>query len=88
MHLFEDSFTKSGVRWFFPRGKAYSSQTRTGKRSEYNLTSAFIILYGLMTIFVWMQPASFELLLGTILGSILLLGVLYAVNPIISKLSQ
>lgn len=88
MHLLEDSFTKSGVRWFFPRGKTYSGQTRTGKRSEYNLISAFIILYGLMTILVWMQPASFELLLGTILGSILLLGVLYAVNPIISKLSQ
>ena len=86
MHLVEDSFTKSGVRWIFPRGKTYSSQTRTGRKSEYNLLSAFFISYGVLTVIVWMVPVSFTVLLGAILGSIVLLGILFAVNPIISKL--
>jgi len=87
-HLFEDSFTKSGVRWFFPRGKAYSSETRTGRRSEYNLLTVFFVLYGLFTVFVWMQQATIELLLMTMVGTFVLLGVLYIVNPLISKLSR
>jgi membrane-bound metal-dependent hydrolase YbcI (DUF457 family) len=88
MHLAEDSFTKSGVRWFFPRGKTYSGQTSTGKRSEYNLLTAFFILFGLFTVFALMQVATIELLAGTIVGSFVLLGVLYVVNPLISKLSN
>ncbi len=88
MHLAEDSFTKSGVRWFFPDGKTYSSQTRTGKKSEYNLLSAFIITYGILTVIVYMATPSFIVLFGAILGSLVLLGALYAVNPIISRLSE
>ncbi len=86
MHLVEDSFTKSGVRWVFPRGKTYSSHTSTGKKSEYNLLSAFFITYGVFTVIVWMLPASFTTLFGAIVGTVVLLVILYTVNPIISKL--
>ncbi|MHA2352491.1 MAG: metal-dependent hydrolase [Candidatus Thorarchaeota archaeon] len=88
MHLVEDSFTKSGVRWIFPGGRTYSSQTRTGKKSEYNLLSAFIVTFGILTAIVYMATPSFIVLFGAILGSLVLLGVLYAVNPIISRLSN
>jgi membrane-bound metal-dependent hydrolase YbcI (DUF457 family) len=88
MHLVEDSFTKSGVRWRFPGGKTYSSETRTGKKSEYNLLSAFIVTYGILTVIVYMAPPSFIVLLGAILGSLGLLGALYVANPIISRLSN
>jgi len=88
MHLVEDSFTKSGVRWRFPGGKTYSSETRTGKRSEYNLLSAFIVTYGILTAIVYIATPSFIVLFGAILGSLVLLGALYAVNPIISRLSK
>ncbi|MDF1537826.1 MAG: metal-dependent hydrolase [Candidatus Thorarchaeota archaeon] len=88
MHLAEDSFTKSGVRWFFPRGRAYSGQTSTGRKSEYNLLTTFLILFGLFSVFVWIQIATIELLIISIVGSIVLLGILYGINPIISRLSQ
>jgi membrane-bound metal-dependent hydrolase YbcI (DUF457 family) len=88
MHLAEDSFTKSGVRWFFPRGRAYSGQTSTGRKSEYNLLTAFLMLYGIFSVFVWMQIATIEVLVISIVGSIMLLGVLYGVNPIISRFSK
>jgi len=88
MHLVEDSFTKSGVRWRFPDGKTYSSQTRTGKKSEHNLLLAFIVAFGILTAIVYMATPSFIVLFGAILGSLVLLGALYAVNPIISRLSQ
>ena len=88
MHLVEDSFTKSGVRWRFPGGKTYSSETRTGKKSEYNLLSAFIVTFGILTVAVYMAGPSFIVLLGAILGSLGLLGVLYVVNPIISFFSN
>ena len=86
MHLVEDSFTKSGVRWIFPGGKTYSSQTSTGKKSEYNLLSAFIVTFGILTAIVYMATPSFIVLFGAILGSPVLLGALYAANPIISRL--
>ena len=86
MHLVEDSFTKSGVRWRFPDGKIYSGQTRTGKKSEYNLLSAFIVTFGILTAIVYMATPSFIVLFGAILGSPVLLGALYAANPIISRL--
>ena len=86
MHLVEDSFTKSGVRWIFPGGKTYSSQTSTGKKSEYNLLSAFIVTFGILTAIVYMATPSFIVLFGAILGSLILLGALYAANPIISRL--
>lgn len=86
MHLVEDSFTKSGVRWMFPNGKTYSSQTSTGKKSEYTLLSAFIVTYSILTVIVYMAPPSFIVLFGAILGSLVLLGALYAANPIISRL--
>jgi len=85
LHLVEDSFTKSGVRWFFPRGKTYSGQTTTGRKSEYNLLTAFVITFGLFVVLVWGQPATVQLLAGTIIGSIVLLGVLYGLSPIISR---
>ena len=88
MHLVEDSFTKSGVRWIFPSGRTYSSQTTTGKKSEYNLLSAFIVTYGILTVIVYMAPPSFLVLFGAILGTLALLGTLYAANPIISRLSK
>ena len=88
MHLVEDSFTKSGVRWNFPSGRTYSSQTTTGKKSEYNLLSAFIVIFGILTVIVYMATPSFIVLLGAILGSLILLGALYAANPIISRLSK
>jgi membrane-bound metal-dependent hydrolase YbcI (DUF457 family) len=86
MHLVEDSFTKSGVRWIFPGGKTYSSQTSTGKKSEYNLLSAFFTTYGILTVVVYMAPPSIIVLFGAILGSLILLGALYAINPTISRL--
>jgi membrane-bound metal-dependent hydrolase YbcI (DUF457 family) len=86
MHLVEDSFTKSGVRWMFPNGKTFSSQTSTGKKSEYNLLSAFIVTSGILTVIVYIATPSFIVLFGAILGSLVLLGALYAANPIISRL--
>ena len=86
MHLVEDSFTKSGVRWMFPNGKTYSSQTSTGKKSEYTLLSAFIVTYGILTAIVYMATPSFIVLFGAILGTLVLLGALYVANPIISRL--
>jgi membrane-bound metal-dependent hydrolase YbcI (DUF457 family) len=86
MHLVEDSFTKSGVRWMFPNGKTYSSQTSTGKKSEYNLLSAFIVTYGILTAIIYMAPPSFIVLFGAILGSLIFLSALYVANPIISRL--
>ncbi|MHA2023383.1 MAG: hypothetical protein ACTSWQ_06950, partial [Candidatus Thorarchaeota archaeon] len=64
----------------------YSSQTTTGKKSEYNLLSAFIVTYGILTVIVYMATPSFIVLFGAILGSLILLGALYAANPIISRL--
>ncbi len=88
MHLVEDSFTKSGVRWRFPGGKTYSSQTSTGKKSEYSLLSAFIVTYGILTAIVYIATPSFIVLLWAILGSLGMLDVLYTANPIISRLSR
>ena len=86
MHLIEDSFTKSGVRWRFPHGKTYSSSTSTGKKSEYNLVTAFLISYGLLTIIVFLLPVSISVVFVAIIWSMIIVYVLYALNPIISKL--
>jgi membrane-bound metal-dependent hydrolase YbcI (DUF457 family) len=88
MHLAEDTFTKSGVRWFFPRGRPYRGTTRTGKRSEYNLLTAFLLTYGILTVIVWLQPPTLTILLLAILASFILLTMLYAVNSLISKFSK
>ncbi len=86
MHLVEDSFTKSGVRWRFPHGKTYSSSTSTGKKSEYNLVAAFVVSYGILSGIVLMMPVSIYIILVSVIGSIILIGILYGLNPIISKL--
>jgi membrane-bound metal-dependent hydrolase YbcI (DUF457 family) len=86
MHLVEDSFTKSGVRWFFPRGKAYSGRTSTGKKSEYNLLTAFLITFGILTVGAWMIAPSPMILLTVVLLSVVLVGVLFAANRFISKI--
>jgi len=88
MHLAEDSFTKSGVRWFFPRGRPYRGATRTGTRSEYNLLAAFLVTYGILTFIAWLQPPTITTLLLIILASLLLLALLYAINPLISRYSK
>jgi len=86
MHLVEDGFTKSGVRWFFPRGKAYSGHVSTGKKSEYNLVTAFFLAFGLLTVGAYMVAASMMTLLTVVLLSVALVGVLFAANRFISKI--
>lgn len=88
MHLAEDSFTKSGIRWFFPRGKPMRSTIRTGRRSEYNMITAFFFTYGIFTIIVYIQPPTLTLLLLTIIATLILVIILYAISPIISKYSK
>lgn len=75
LHPVEDSFTKSGVRWFFPRGKAYSSSTSTGKASERSLVSAFFLAFGLLTVWAYMQTGSSINALIAATLSLILLGV-------------
>lgn len=88
MHLTEDSFTKSGVRWLFPRGQPMHSTIRTGHRSEYSMTTAFFLTYGILTVFVYLQPPTLLLLLLTLAATTVLVVVLYAVSPLITKFSK
>ncbi len=88
LHLVEDSFTKSGVRWFFPRGKTYSGATRTGRKSEYTMMTAFLLSFGVLVIVVYYLPASTILLGEALLASLVLLLVLFGLNPVLSRIGM
>jgi len=88
LHLVEDSFTKSGVRWFFPRGKTYSGATRTGRRSEYTMMTAFLMSFGVLVIIAYYLPASTVFLGEILLASFVLLLVLYELNPLLSRFGE
>jgi membrane-bound metal-dependent hydrolase YbcI (DUF457 family) len=89
LHLVEDSFTKSGVRWFFPKGKPLKSKTRLHKGSEYFLLLMFFWVFGSLTVFVYyLLPSSTITLLLTIGVTLALLVLLHRLNPKISRLGD
>ena len=88
LHLAEDSFTKRGVRWFFPKGEPLRSTTRTHTGSEY-LLFMFFIVFGSLTVFVYyLLPSSTITLLLTIGVTLALLVLLHRLNPRISRLGD
>ena len=88
LHLAEDSFTKSGIRWFYPKGQPMKRSIRTGRKSEANLITVIFVTYGIFTVIVYLQPASLFLLLLTIIITIILLAILYVITPLIAKFSK
>jgi len=86
LHLAEDSFTRSGVRWFFPKGGRIRSTTRTHSGSEYILWPIFVIVFGSLTVFVYyLVPSSIITVLLTIGTTLSLLALLHKLNPKISS---
>jgi inner membrane protein len=88
LHLAEDSFTKSGIRWFYPKGQPMKSSITTGRKSENYMLTAIFFTYGIFTIIVYLQPPSLIILILTIVITIILLAILYALSPLIARLSK
>ncbi|MFW9888451.1 MAG: metal-dependent hydrolase [Candidatus Thorarchaeota archaeon] len=88
LHLAEDSFTKGGVRWFFPHGEPTLSTTQTFRGSEYLLVMAFQIGAVILLTVVWLLPSSIMLILITCGVTLILFGFFHRINPRISKLGD
>jgi len=90
LHLAEDSFTRSGVRWFFPRGEPTRSTTRTFRSSgsEFLLLLIFIVTFGTLTLIVNYLPVSLVTLLASLGATPVLLIFLHRINPRISELGD
>ena len=89
LHLAEDSFTMSGVRWFFPKGECLRSTTRTHSGREYFLLFMFFIVFGSLTVFAYyLLPSSTITLLLTIGVTLVSLVLLHRLNPKISRLGD
>ena len=88
LHLTEDSFTSSGVRWFFPKGEPIRSTTRTHSGREYSLNLVSGFVFCILTLIVhYLLPSSTTLLL-TIGVTLVLLILLHRLNPRISSLGD
>ena len=86
LHLAEDSFTYSGVKWFYPNKKKISSTTLTSGAGEYLLLSYSFILFGSWTSFAYfMLPPSIITALIVLGVSVLFLLGLHKANPKISE---
>ncbi|MFW9889280.1 MAG: metal-dependent hydrolase [Candidatus Thorarchaeota archaeon] len=87
-HLAEDSFTKSGVRWLFPRGEPTRSTTRFKRGSEYFLVMGFYTAsVVLLTIAYVVPPMTISIFM--IFGATLLsITILHRINPRISRLGD
>lgn len=88
LHLIEDSFTRSGVRWFSPRGKPILSTTHTWRGSEYFLVSVFGLVFSILLLILYLLPVSIITLLISVGTTAVLLVVLHKINPGISKLGD
>lgn len=88
LHLAEDSFTMSGVRWFFPRGEATLSTTRTFRGSEYLLVTVFWAVAAVLIQVVYFLPSSTMAILTTLGVTLVLFAFLHRINPRISKLGD
>ncbi|MGY5852591.1 MAG: metal-dependent hydrolase [Candidatus Thorarchaeota archaeon] len=88
LHLAEDSFTKSGVRWFYPRGEPTLSTTRTHRGSEYLLVMVFWAVAAILIEIVWFLPSSVIAILSTLGVTLVLFVFLHRINPRISKLGD
>ncbi len=89
LHLAEDSFTESGVRWFFPRkGEPTLSTTRTYRGSEYLLVMVFWTVASILLQIVWFLPSSAMAILTTFGVTLFLFVFLHRINPRISKLGD
>ncbi len=89
LHLAEDSFTHSGVIWFYPRGNPISSTTITSGGGEYLLVFYSFILFGSWTSIAYYLLAPSIITALIVIGvSVLLLIGLHRANPRISKRSD
>jgi len=88
LHLAEDSFTKSGVRWFFPRGEPTRSTTRLKRGSEELLVVVFWTVAAILLQIVWFLPSSVIAILTTLGVTLVLFVFLHRINPRISKLGD
>jgi len=90
LHLAEDSFTRSGVRWFFPQGEPTRSTTRTFRSSgsEFLLLLIFVATFGTLTLIVNYLPVSLVTLLASLGATPVLLILLHRINPRISELGD
>jgi membrane-bound metal-dependent hydrolase YbcI (DUF457 family) len=88
LHLAEDSFTVSGVRWFFSRGEPIRSTTITNSGGEYLLVGFAFIVFGSLTLLGYLLlPAStiaVFLISGVSIGSLV---ILHRINPRISEIA-
>ncbi len=86
LHLAEDSFTYTGVKWFYPRNYTLRNVTPTNSAGEIYLVGISFIVFGSLTsIAYFLFPASEVMLLLTIGLTILLLVILHRVNPSINE---
>ena len=88
LHLAEDSFTMSGVRWFFPRGEPTLSTTRTFRGSESLLVMVFWAVGAILLQIVWFLPSSTLAILTTLGVTLVLFVFLHRIDPRISKLGD
>jgi len=89
LHLAEDSFTYSGVKWFYPRTKVISSTTVNTTGSEWFLVGIWFVVFGTMTVIVYfLVPLSLITLLLTVGVTTVLLVILHRINPRISEIGN
>jgi membrane-bound metal-dependent hydrolase YbcI (DUF457 family) len=92
LHLVEDSFTRSGVRWFFPKDRKWSGEVHTWEKSgrvvPFVIFSIFAVLNLVVYLVVFFIQASHLLLAITTAISLLILGALYKVSPWLSNLGH
>jgi len=89
LHLAEDSFTISGVRWFFPFGEPIQSTTITGSGREYILHPIMFMVYGsLAALAYFLLPASTIMLLLVIGITFALLVIFRRMNPRIGDIGD
>ena len=85
LHLAEDSFTRSGVRWFFPRDRVVSGQISTYRKQDMAVMQMTVAIYSLLAIGAYFLPRSWLTVLGVMALSILSLGILYLVHPRLNR---
>lgn len=89
LHLVEDSFTRSGVRWFFPKEHRIRGTIRTNSGSEYFLGFIFGIAFlSMASIEYYLVPSSILSVLMTILGTAFLLALFHMLNPRINSIGN
>jgi membrane-bound metal-dependent hydrolase YbcI (DUF457 family) len=85
LHLAEDSFTRSGVRWFFPRDRVLSGQISTYRKQDVAVMETCAAAYASLAVVAYFLPRSWLTVIGIMAASVLVLGVLYLIHPRLSS---